>query len=207
MPKKKLYLKDWAYLGIHSIKPIEKTVFWDGQAEQATIKFGITKHGRDRAYPTSIQPIHFFSEIEASYNLPATHALTLCSNQWNWCFKAPGKRTIHRVVQRGSNYERVPKTWVDGVDLSNPDQDACMIIWTRCKILNRHPGSSFIYYDDHIYHILTWLDVLGRNNKDDRFSKIRNKRIVLFINRRTPEEAKQILELYEEEKPEYRKHR
>jgi hypothetical protein len=201
------YLKAWKYLGIHSLKPITKGAYFNKAYNIPTIKVERDhEYYRHQRKPGRISPLET-DESHFVYRLPATHILTLCSNNWHWCFKSPSKRstTKHKNCGQG-RFERITKTWVDGVDLSDPNQDACMIIWARRKVLGRNTGCNFIYYNNVVYHVLTWYDIVGSNKKQSGLNRVVNKRLTLFVRERSQEDTQKFIDLFKKEEPEYRKH-
>lgn len=192
MPKaSKIYLKQWDYIGVHTAKPIAETE-WNNPTHGPIVGFN-TKNGE-------IEPVAKIGR-EHMYALLASHEITLPSETWQWNFREAGPRNHQRYKMIDGQYESIVKTTIDGVDFANPHQDVGLIIWGRCKCLGRAPGAAFLYHDDNLYHILTWRDVIGKNSKMSRMSKSRNKRMVIFAQIRTDEEAETMIKLYQEEKP------
>lgn len=198
MPKPpKPYLKQWNYIGIHTVKPLAGTE-WDNSDHGPIVGFN-TKAGEAKPV-AKIGREHMYS-LHA-----ATHEITLVSEEWHWCFREAGERhhSRHKVVD--GKFTTITKTTIDGVDFADPNQDVGLVIWGRCKLFGRPPGATFIYHDDNLYHILTWRDVIGKNGKESRMMKTRNKRMVLFAQQRTTEEAETIVELYQKEGPKQSRH-
>lgn len=210
--KEKPYLKSWSYLGVHTVEPVQNTEYWDSQAGHAVASF-LQKCGTTE--PLCKEGRNWI------YRLPASHIITLCSDQWHWCFTDPRERSEsktkevqEKTTDRDKNgnlietverkFVTVTKTWIDGVDLADPNQDVCKIIWARRRVLGRNPGATFIFHGDHLYHVLTWPDVIGKSRKESRLAKTKDKKIILFAQRRTPQETEEFLELYAKEDPEQR---
>lgn len=157
------YIKSYSYIGINNIQQAEETEFWDGSELIYKYK-GMDEH------------------------ISASHVLTLCSNEWQYCFKEP------------KNNEAI------GVNYCDPNQDVGIMIWCQRKLLGRNPGCSFLYHDDNLYHIATWIDIhnIKVSNVGARMCRIRDKKLTLFIMKRTEKDLEIMLNLINEEKPEYR---
>ena len=110
------------------------------------------------------------------YHLPATHRITLPCRCWSDNFK------------------------ITNTDYAHPEQDVGIAIWSLRSIFERYAGSKFLFYDDNLYHILTWTDVLGsRHHKDTALYRIQNHQLILFCNQRTEDECKSLAEMFQSE--------
>lgn len=120
------------------------------------------------------------------YHLPATHRIILMQKRWKDNYSAP-RFDVHR-------------NGVIGTDFGHPEQEVGIVIWTRRSILDRHPGGKFIFYNDYLYHILTWTDVLGsRHHKQSAFHYNSDNQLVLLGQQRTKEECNSLIEMFHSE--------
>jgi hypothetical protein len=172
----KPFLKEHALIGIDKIEPLEEQVLKHDASRNHTIK--------------AISP--------GLYHLPATHTLYLMQPSWSGNFSS-----LHKThVNIGTGNRLIRKTTTEGVDFNNPDQNVGLMIWSRRALLGRNPGGTFFYYEDKLYHSLTWTDILGSNHRKEsapRWSK--NKRLYLYVQQRTDEECEKMTELFQKEQP------
>ena len=180
-------LKEWNYIGIHTIKPLEETE-WNNSQFGHSIGFN-TKIGE-------IEPLGENGK-ETFYQLTASHEVTLTSDNWNWSMREAEQRDEFLFHKSAT----ITKSRIDGIDFANPNQLIGMIIWARRKYLGRNPGAAFIYINNHLYHTYSWKDVVGKNSKMSRMCKIRNRRLVIFAQQRTEKESEVFIELFNKEKP------
>ena len=124
------------------------------------------------------------------YHLPATHRIILMQKGWK------NNYSTSRFDAHANG--------IIGTDFSHPEQEVGIVIWTRRSVFDRHPGGKFIFYNDYLYHILTWTDVLGsRHHKQAAFHYTSNNKLVLFGQQRTEEECKSLAEMFQSENVEF----
>jgi hypothetical protein len=179
----KPWLKAHAYVGIHLIEPVTEQLL---------------KHHTSK---TAIAPV-----APNTYHLPASHSITFMHEVWGDNFRPPYSKPIGKRRHKDGEPYWETHNEIKGVDLSNPDQDVGLVIWSRRNFLGRKPGSTFIFFEDKLYHVLTWTDVLGpKHGKQSAMSFKRSKRLIFYIQERNDEDCRVMVDTFKAENTPYRK--
>jgi len=116
---------------------------------------------------------------------PATHEMHLWSNVYWQCVLSANSK--HEDGNSLRSEHKLP--------LEDPNLKFAPTLTLSKKFKDRYPQSQLVVYNDKLFHVVTWTDVLGKGHgRQSGFTRQRAKRLVVYLYERSHEDYLEIME-------------
>lgn len=80
-------------------------------------------------------------------------------------------------------------------NLHDPSQDVIIIIWfSAASAIERPSSSKCVIYNDEVYYIITWTDVLGKEHqKMSELKRQRDGKMIYYLRREENQKYKELI--------------